>query len=101
MKTTKPGFHQSHIGFSEYPSDRKICIVTASTHSLEIIKDLAGGEKSYLEKQELILKSIPHTQQDQSPQGGQKLRDCYWKETSTFRCFCDKPIYKRFGDLVI
>ena len=38
MKTTKPGFHQSPIAFSEYPS--KICIVTTITHYLEITKDL-------------------------------------------------------------
>ena len=40
MKTAKPGFHQSPIVFSEYPSNRKICIVTTVTHYLEITKDL-------------------------------------------------------------
>ena len=30
MKTTELGFHQSHIAFSEYPSNRKICMVTTS-----------------------------------------------------------------------
>ena len=40
MKTTKPGFHQSPIVFSEYPSNRKIFIVTTITHYLEITKDL-------------------------------------------------------------
>ena len=40
IKTTKPGFHQSPIVFSEYPSNRKICIVTTITHYLEITKDL-------------------------------------------------------------
>ena len=100
LKTTKPDFHQSPVAFSEYPSNSKICIVTTITHYLEITKDLritaqpiisykkphkavttmckiilAGGAKSYLEKQELILKSIRHTQQDQPPQLRQKLRD--------------------------
>ena len=36
---------------------------------------LAGGAKSYLGKQELILKIIHQTQQDQPPQVRQKLRD--------------------------
>ena len=36
---------------------------------------LAGGLKSYLKKEELALKSISHTQQDESPQVRQKLRD--------------------------
>ena len=40
MKITKPGFHQSPLVFSEYPSNRKICIVTTITHYLEITKDL-------------------------------------------------------------
>ena len=40
MKTAKPGFHQSPIVFSEYPSNKKICIVTLITHYLEITKDL-------------------------------------------------------------
>ena len=40
LKTTKPGCYQSPIVFSEYPSNRKICIVTTITHYLEIIKDL-------------------------------------------------------------
>ena len=40
MKTTKPGFHQSPIVLSEYPSNRKICIVTIINHYLEITKDL-------------------------------------------------------------
>ena len=33
-------FHQSPIAFSEYPSNKKICIVTTITHYLEITKDL-------------------------------------------------------------
>ena len=40
MKTTKPGLDQSPIAFSEYPSNRKICIVTTITHYLEITEDL-------------------------------------------------------------
>ena len=40
MKTTKPGFHQSPIALSEYPSNRKICIVTTINDYLEITKDL-------------------------------------------------------------
>ena len=40
MKTAKPSFRQSPIVFSEYPSNRKICIVTTITHYLEITKDL-------------------------------------------------------------
>ena len=38
MKTTKPGFHQSPIALSEYPSNRKICIVTTINDYLEITK---------------------------------------------------------------
>ena len=95
IKTTKPGFHQSPIVFSEYPSNRKICIVTTITHYSEITKDLRVTDqliisykkphkavttstisRSYLGKQELILKSIYHTQQDQPPQVRQKLVDC-------------------------
>ena len=30
-KTTKPNFHESPVAFSEYPSNRKICIVTTIT----------------------------------------------------------------------
>ena len=40
MKTTKPGFHYSPIAFSEYPSNRKNCIVTTINQYLEITKDL-------------------------------------------------------------
>ena len=40
MKTIKPGYHQSPIAFSEYPSNRKICSMTTITHYLEIKKDL-------------------------------------------------------------
>ena len=40
VKTTKPGFDQSPIAFSEYPSNRKICIVTTITHYLDLTKDL-------------------------------------------------------------
>ena len=32
MKTTRPGFSQSPIAFSEHPSNRKTCIVTTITH---------------------------------------------------------------------
>ena len=80
----KPGFHQSLIAFSEYPSYRKICIMTTITHYLEITKDvritdqlatgnhirqpqqarLTGGAKSYFGEKELILRSIRHIQQD-------------------------------------
>ena len=73
---------------------------------------LAGGAKSYLGKQELILKNIHRTQQDQPLQEArQKLRDylslsetdkaASWKETSTCRRFYDKPIFKTIGDLDI
>ena len=34
MKTTKPRFHQSPIVFTEYPSNRKTCIVTKYNHPL-------------------------------------------------------------------
>ena len=100
MKTTKPGFHQSPIAFSEYPSNGKICIVTTFTHGLGITKtyksmisllltarhhirqspqaQLAGGAKSYLGKQELILKKTHHTQLDQPPQVRQNFRDYHW-----------------------
>ena len=45
MKTTKPSFYQSPIVFSEYPSNRKICIITTVTHYLEITKDLRITEQ--------------------------------------------------------
>ena len=38
VKSTKPGFHQSPFVFSEYPSNRKICIVTNITYHLEITR---------------------------------------------------------------
>ena len=40
LKTTKPGFHQSFVAFSEYSSNRNICIVTTITHYLEFTKEL-------------------------------------------------------------
>ena len=40
LKTKKQRFHQSPIAFSEYPSNRKICIVTTIIHYLEIAKYL-------------------------------------------------------------
>ena len=40
MKTVKPGFHQSPSLRSEYPSSRKISIVTTIAYYLEITKDL-------------------------------------------------------------
>ena len=45
MKTTKPGFHQSQIAFSEYPSNREIYIVTTITHYLEITKELRNTDQ--------------------------------------------------------
>ena len=96
INTTKPGFHQSPIAFSEYPSNRKIFVVKLPiTEKLQKTYEslinlllatrnhirqspqarLAGGAKSYFGKQELILKSIRHTQQDQPPQLRQKLRN--------------------------
>ena len=94
MKTAKPGFHQSPIAFSEYSSNRKICIVTTITHYLEITKDLRITDqliishkkphkavttntnsrwcKAILGKAEI---DIHHTQKDQPPQIRQKLRD--------------------------
>ena len=45
MKTTKPGFHQPPIVFSEYLSNRKICIVTTITHHLKITKDLRNTDQ--------------------------------------------------------
>ena len=46
-KTTKPYFHQTPIAFSEYPSNRKICIGTASTHYSEITNDLPITDQLY------------------------------------------------------
>ena len=40
MKATKTRFHQSLIAFSEYSSNRKICIITTINHYLEIITDI-------------------------------------------------------------
>ena len=40
MKSTKIGFHQSSIAFSEYPLHGKIFIVTTIPHYLEINKRL-------------------------------------------------------------
>ena len=40
IKPTRPGFHQSPVVFSEYPSNSNIWIVTTITHYLEIRKEL-------------------------------------------------------------
>ena len=119
MKTTIPDFHQSPIAFSEYPSNTKICSVTAITHYLEITKDLritespparlARGAKDYLGKQELILKIISHTQKKSAYTSKAKIKGLSlteinkaagWKETSNFGRFYGKPIYKTFEDFV-
>ena len=40
MKTTKPGFHQSPIAFSEYLLNKKSYILASIIHYLEVTKDL-------------------------------------------------------------
>ena len=132
MKTTKPGFHQSPIVFSEYPSNRKICIVTTITHYLEIRKDLWTTDQlivSYKKPHKAVTTSTisrwckvilgkagtdiekysSHSTRSASTNKakvkGLSLSEINnaagWKETSTFRRFYDKPIFKTFGNLVI
>ena len=132
VKTTKPGFHQSSIVFLEYPSNRKICIVTTITHYLEMTKDLRTTDqlilsykkphkavttstisrwcKVVLEKAGIdIEKYLSHSTRSASASKAKikglslsKINKAAgWKETSTFRRFHDKPIFKTFGDLVI
>ena len=132
MKTTKPGFHQSPVAFSEYPSNRKICIVTTITHYLEITKDLRITAQliiSYKKPYKAVTTSTisrwckiilgkaginiekywSHSTRSASTTKA-KIKGLSfseinkaagWKQTSTFRRFYDKPIYKTFGDLVI
>ena len=132
METTKAGFHQSPIVFSEYPSNRKICIVTTITHCLEITKGLRTTDQlivSYKKPHKAVTISTIsswckvilwkagidiekyswHSKRSVSTSKekikGLSLSEINkaagWKETSTFRHFYDKPIFKLFGDLVI
>ena len=129
MKTTKPGFHQSPIAFSEYPSNGKICIVTTFTLCL-------GITKTYKSIDQLIIncktpyKAVPtstisrwckvilgkagidtentssHSTRSASTSKAKfqglslvEIKNVAgWKETSTFRRFYDKPMYKTFED---
>ena len=133
MKTTKPGFHQSPIVFSEYPSNRKICIVTTITHYLEIRKDLGTTDQlivSYKKPHKAVTTSTisrwckvilgkagidigkysSHSTRSACTRSKAKIKGLSlsetnkaagWKETSTFRRFYDKPIFKTIGDLDI
>ena len=118
----------SSIAFSKYLSERKICIVTAITHYLEITKDLRVTDqlikktrkavttstssrwcKVILEKAGIdIEKYLSHSTRSASTSKakikGLSLSEINkavagWKETSTFRRFYDKSIFKTFGDL--
>ena len=131
LKTTKPGFHQSPIAFSEYPSNRKICIVTTITHYLENTKELritdqliisykkphnavtthtiSRWSKVILGKAAIdIAKYLSHSTRSASTSKAKIERLSLneinkasgWKETSTFRHFYDKPIYRTFVDLL-
>ena len=132
IKTTKPGFHQSPIVFSEYPSNRKICIVTTITHYLEITKDLWTTDrliisctkprkavttstfsswckvilgKAGIDIEKYSLHSTRSASTSKAKIKGLSLSETNkaagWKETSTFKRFYDKPIFKIFGDLLI
>ena len=64
MKSTKPGFHQFPIVFSEYPSNRKICFVTTITHYSAITKDLRTTDQqivSYMKPQKEVTTSTIST----------------------------------------
>ena len=131
-KSTKPGFHQSPNVFSEYPSNRKVCIVTTITHYLEITKDVRTTDqliisykkpdkaitsstisrwcKIILEKAGIdIEKYLSHSIRSASTRKARINRlssseinkAVGWKETSTFRRFHDKPIFKTFEDIAI
>ena len=118
----------SSTAFSKYLSERKICIVTAITHYLEITKDLRITDqlikktrkavttstisrwcKVILEKAGIdIEKYSSHSTRSASTSKakikGLSLSEINkavagWKETSTFRRFYDKSIFKTFGDL--
>ena len=131
MKTTKPGFHHSPIAFSEYPRHRKIYIVATITHYLQITKHLRTTNQliiSYKKPHKVLITSTisrckvifgkagidiekysSHSTRSAST-GKAKIKGLSlseinkavgWKETSSFRRFYDKPIFKIFGDLVI
>ena len=132
MKTTKPGFHQSPISFSENPSNRKICIVTTITHYLKITKDLRITDQliiSYKKPHKAVTTSTisrwckailgkaginidkysshstRSTSTSKANTKGLSLSEINkaagWNETTTFRRFYDKPIFKTFGDSFI
>ena len=132
IKTAKPGFHPSPIVFSEYPSNRKICIVTTITHYLEITKDLWTTDrliisctkprkavttstfsswckvilgKAGIDIEKYSLHSTRSASTSKAKIKGLSLSETNkaagWKETSTFKRFYDKPIFKIFGDLLI
>ena len=132
MKTTKPGFHQSPIAFSEYPSNRKICILTTIAHYLEITKDLRITDqliisykkphkavttrtisrwcKAILGKARIDIEKYSSHSTRSASTSKAKIKGLSfseinkaagWKETSTFRRFYGKPIFKTFGDSVI
>ena len=125
METTKPGFRQSPIAFSEYPSNRKICIVTTITHYLEITKDLRITDqliisykavttstisrwcKAILGKAGIDIEKYSSHSTRSASTSKAKIKGLSmseinkaagWKETSTFRRIYDKPIFKTFRD---
>ena len=130
MKTTKPGFHQSPIAFSEYSSNRKICIVTKITHYLEIKKDFTDQLNiSYKKPHKAVTTSTisrwckvmlgkaridiekysSHSTRSASTSKAkikglplsEMNKAAGWKEISTFRGFYNKPIFKTFRGLVV
>ena len=132
MKTTKPGFYQSLIAFSDYSSNSKICIVTTIIHYLEITKDLQITDqliisykkphktvttstirrwcKAILGKAGIDIEKYSSLSTRSASTSKAKIKGLSlseinkaagWKETSAFRRFYDKPIFKTFGDLVI
>ena len=127
MKTTKPVLISLLL---RSQNTFQICIVTTITHYLEITKNLRATDQliiSYKKLQKAVTtntisrwckvilgkagidieKYSSHSTQastsksNQPPQVSEINKAAGWKETSTFRRFYYKPIFKTFRDLVI
>ena len=119
----KTGFHQSPIALSEHHSNRKVCIVftiTRITHQLIIsykklykvvttstinrwCKVIPAKSGNDIEKYSSHSTSSACTSKAKIK--GLSLSEIKkaagWKETSNFRRFYYKPIFKTFGNLAI
>ncbi|MES9879302.1 MAG: tyrosine-type recombinase/integrase [Sedimenticola sp.] len=58
LKQSRPGYHQENIVLSEYPSDRKLCVVSAITQYLTRTKALRGAETQLLISTQSPFKAI-------------------------------------------